>query len=531
MGKSGKGGRSVVGTLVALVLKTIWGIIVFTTPLLGVWGASSLAAYNNGPIWLAIIAGLALFPLLPVGWELGGRWWRQRRLGRKRSNAKTFVLDGDEPKSFLTTADRIILRTLAVNLAFIAGLLATHPEQAFEALSTRGDWMLEGRDDPGSDALRERIFWAADRLEWLYVAVRDNPFREFGEQLEGSDDDPAPAPEAVDGQPTPGPGPSPTAARPGQGDDGGSEGGQDEGGAKPPAAMAGAHWPMAAKLHPAVASMPAEAEESIESVARYIAAHESDPFLRVKALHDYAADRVAYDAEALASGNIPPQDAETTFRARKSVCAGYATLLAALGKAAGAHIVFVPGDARTQGQGLGGGGHAWNAAKIDGQWYLLDATWNSGSVNGTTFTKGYRTDYLFTPPKIFGLDHLPDKPKWQLLSKPLSRGEFLRQPMMSPGFYAQGLELLRPKRSQVAVSGFVDLEIANPRGMFLLASYGTKDGAGSAKAQRCKVERSEPVRVHCELPAAGRYAVRLFANAEQSGSFGYVGQLEVNNQL
>ncbi|RLB60533.1 MAG: transglutaminase [Deltaproteobacteria bacterium] len=529
MGEPGKGGRSVLGTLVALVLKTVWGIIVFTTPLLGVWGASSLAAYKNGPIWLAILAGLALFPLLPVGWELGARWWRKRRLARKRQDAKTFVLDGDEPKGFLTTADRVILRTLVVNLVFIGGLLTTHPEQAFEALSTRGDWMLEGRDDPTADGLRHRIFWAADRLEWLYVAVRDNPFREFGEKLEGSDEDPAPAADADEGLPTPGP--RPTAVPPKQGDDGTAKGGEDDGGAEPQSAKSAARWPMPAKLHPVVASLPAEAEESIDSVARYIAAHESDPFLRVKALHDYAADRVAYDAEALVSGNIPPQDAETTFRKRKSVCAGYATLLAALGKAAGAHIVFVPGDARTQGQGLGGGGHAWNAAKIEGQWYLLDATWNSGSVAGTTFTKGYRTDYLFTPPKIFALDHLPDKPRWQLLNKPLSRGEFLRQPMMSPGFYAQGFELLRPRRSQVSVSGFVDLEIANPKGMYLLASYGAKEGgSGSGEAQRCKVERTEPAKVHCELPSEGRYAVKLFANAEEYGTFGYVGQLEVNNQ-
>lgn len=46
-------------------------------------------------------------------------------------------------------------------------------------------------------------------------------------------------------------------------------------------------WPRKnAGLHPAVAKMPPGMETSIESVARYIAREETDPFLRVKALHD-----------------------------------------------------------------------------------------------------------------------------------------------------------------------------------------------------------------------------------------------------
>ncbi len=44
MGETNKSGWGVIGTLIVLVLKSVWGIFVFTTPLLGVWGASSLAA-------------------------------------------------------------------------------------------------------------------------------------------------------------------------------------------------------------------------------------------------------------------------------------------------------------------------------------------------------------------------------------------------------------------------------------------------------------------------------------------------------
>ena len=52
------------------------------------------------------------------------------------------------------------------------------------------------------------------------------------------------------------------------------------------------------------------------------------------------------------------------FQRRRAVCAGYANLLAALGKVTGDDIRVVTGDARTDGSDLTGEGHAWNAARI-----------------------------------------------------------------------------------------------------------------------------------------------------------------------
>ena len=74
----------------------------------------------------------------------------------------------------------------------------------------------------------------------------------------------------------------------------------------------------------------------------------------------------------------------------------------------GDRIVYVGGDARGLGGDIGGGGHAWNAVELNGRWYLLDATWNAGSVSGNSFNKQYSSTYLFTPPDIFISDHIPD---------------------------------------------------------------------------------------------------------------------------
>jgi hypothetical protein len=178
------------------------------------------------------------------------------------------------------------------------------------------------------------------------------------------------------------------------------------------------------------------------------------------------ADRVAYDTVAYFTqrNNMPPQDANTVFRTRTGVCAGYAQLLAAMGLAAGEEIVVVVGDARTESSDLTGEGHAWNAAQIDGAWYLIDPTWDSGHIEGQEFVKAYTTSNLFTPPTVFSVTHFPDETRWQLHDPPIERGDFFRQPVMRPEFFATGLELISPTPLAGRRRGRLRRQAQAPRG-------------------------------------------------------------------
>jgi hypothetical protein len=491
--------------VVVLVLKLLWAAFVIATPLLGAWVASSLASYRGGPVALAAATGLLLFPLLPLAWEA---WANRRRR-----------LKGVTSPRVLTFWDRFILRTLAVNLLFLAALLGAQPETAFVALSTRGDWMLEGRSGPRVESARRLLFRAADRLEWLYLAVHQNPYEKMGDggttaattSATGSSSPPPPTASAV-----PAPAPSVTQApAPAEPPNPGA-----------PADPKSRAWPFEPALHPAVAGMPADVERSIDAVARYLGDRESDPVRRLKAAHDYVADRVAYDVPALRADRFPPQDAETVFRTRKGVCAGYSRLLEVLGRAMGLDVTYVVGEARPKGARERGESHAWNLARIGGREYLLDATWDSGTVAGDTFEKRYRADYFLTPPEVFGLDHFPDDPRHQLLDRPLSRGEFMRQPAMSPRFYAEGRRLLAPDRSQVTVKGSLSIEIDNPGGLFTLADV---VDPGRGLKDPCQIENGPRVRASCRFPRSGSYFVQLFSNKELYGNYHYIGQLEANN--
>lgn len=486
--------------------RLLWTLFVILTPLLGAWVASSLAAYLNGPAWAAALGGALLFPVLPLLWE-----WRATTKRRRQDEARQ--ARGDKPKPrILTFWDRMTLRTLLINLAFLTGLLATFPQDGFKAISTRGDWMLYGDQRPAAQQARKALFDCATVLQWLYELSHENPY----EQLAPEQPTPKPKPSERPEQPTPKITPdkkgTPTTKedkRPGD----------------------APQWPLPETLHPLVTKMPPEAETDLTSVAKYIAQHEQDPFMRVKALHDWVADRIAYDAQGLQDGSyVTKQNIPTIWSSRKAVCAGYAKLLVEMGKVTGDEIVYLVGDSRDSDGDVGGVGHAWNAAKIKGQWYLIDATWNAGYVNGATFTKRYSTDYLFTPAKIFGQDHLPKEPEWQLRKDPLTLGEFMRQPMMKPAFYAAGLELISPTRSQVqAEQGHIKIKLKNTQRRHLLTQIVAK--GSSSSSLRCQSAGQAQEEFDCKLPGSGTYQIKLFAapKGKTSGMHDMVGQLEVNN--
>lgn len=197
----------------------------------------------------------------------------------------------------------------------------------------------------------------------------------------------------------------------------------------------------------------------------------------------------------------------------------------AMADVTGDEAVVVIGDARRDIDDVGGLGHAWNAVKISGEWRLLDVTWDAGYVTGETFEKRYQTEYFLTPPAVFGVNHFPQMDSWQLRSPAITRGDFMRQPMLSPSFYANGFRLLSPDRSQVTVTDALDIGIENPRGRFVLADIhaGVSD---PTPGHRCDVSGEQTLHVHCALPGPGVFRVQLFANEERQGTFEHVGAFE-----
>jgi len=471
--------------------RAIWVSLMVLTPLFGFWLASSLAAYHNASQWLSLLVGLLLFPILPFAWDLFFVWRRS-----KRSPAR----------AILTRLDRLVLRTLVINGLFLGGMMWQARHESFRALAVRGDWMLDSFEGPTVERVRGMLLGFADRFD-----RRTKVKERYGK----SDDAPA---DVKPNDETPKPS-EPT--KPGE-------------------------WPLPATIDPIVSAMPESEQASIESVGGYLAAHITDKRQLVKAIHDYVITRMHYDYDALKAiqsnaNNIPEQTAEAVFARRAAVCEGYARLMIALGKAAGIEIAYVTGFIRdstrrlaisddpwdtSSRDALEGVMHAWNAVELDGKWYLIDATWDDPTGHDTT------TTYLFTPPKLMAYDHFPEDAKWQLRSDPITLGDFVRQPLLSPSIGTYGLSLVSPTRSQITVSGEATIVLDNPDGAEVMATA-RHDGTRDSHGKECAVAKGKRTTITCHL-GNGEYEVQLFAtharHATGAYSLDYVGSILVNSR-
>ncbi|WP_445634670.1 Transglutaminase-like domain-containing protein [Nostoc sp. DSM 114161] len=245
---------------------------------------------------------------------------------------------------------------------------------------------------------------------------------------------------------------------------------------KPTPPILNSPWPWQdnAAIAPIIANMPSNAETSIESVAKYIAQHQSDPYLRIKAIHDYVISRVTYDLDVLKTGIRPAQDAKTVFLTHKGVCEGYANLFMALGRAIGADVVYIRGKIRRDlapvelipkvvrlvNSDYDWTNHAWNAVKILDNWQLVDTTWDDRDSSEIGFSS-YSAEYLTLPPQVMSISHFPDQLDWQLLPRREDYNTFENKPLLTPKFFIEDLTLISPTEYKTNVEKVAAIKITS----------------------------------------------------------------------
>jgi len=106
---------------------------------------------------------------------------------------------------------------------------------------------------------------------------------------------------------------------------------------------------------------------------------------------------------------------------RQAVCFGYSTLFKEMCLLADIPCEIISGYAKNQKNGfvdLTAMNHAWNAVKLDNEWYLMDLTWGQGN------NQREQEQYFLCPPEELILTHLPADPMWQFLDCPIKPGVF-----------------------------------------------------------------------------------------------------------
>lgn len=105
---------------------------------------------------------------------------------------------------------------------------------------------------------------------------------------------------------------------------------------------------------------------------------------------------------------------------KETVCTGYAYLIKVLSNLAGIECEIIDGYGTTDGQKSNpdAPNHSWNAVKLNGKWYLCDATWAAGYTDMSSFLFEFDYDnaYFLQKPSEFAKSHEPLDQKWTLLT-------------------------------------------------------------------------------------------------------------------
>ncbi|KAL5252346.1 hypothetical protein ACHWQZ_G015198 [Mnemiopsis leidyi] len=194
---------------------------------------------------------------------------------------------------------------------------------------------------------------------------------------------------------------------------------------------------------------PAEATESIQSLATYLTGRFSDEGHKARAVYRWITENISYAVADYLAMRYPDVTAEGTLANRTSVCAGYANLFKALCDAAGVKAVYISGYSKGHQfnktlpleQQMR---HAWNAFKANGHWYLLEITWAAGHMDmeRQLFVRQHSDFYWLTPPGEYIDGHYPEHPSWQLLAHPLTGDEFVNRVFPTTRFYELNVRLL-----------------------------------------------------------------------------------------
>ncbi|MEZ4858398.1 MAG: transglutaminase domain-containing protein [Flavobacteriaceae bacterium] len=182
---------------------------------------------------------------------------------------------------------------------------------------------------------------------------------------------------------------------------------------------------------------------------------------KVRAIYTWLIENVAYDPEEYKKFNYSFSNyrernqkeektrakiIERTLQTGIAVCEGYAFVFEKMCQLQGIENYLINGDTKATFSDIGRAfkkNHVWNAAKIEGTWYLFDATWGAGKYNGK-FMKQPSYFYYKTAPKQFIQSHYPEMREDTFLAETMSFENFSNAPLL----IAEGLQssdILSPK--------------------------------------------------------------------------------------
>lgn len=174
--------------------------------------------------------------------------------------------------------------------------------------------------------------------------------------------------------------------------------------------------------------MPDDLTRSTDQMAGYFNANFKTDKEKARAIYVWIASHIQYDLEQLRHHHAEMSDTDRitkTLQFRKGVCANYASLFRELCTKSDIKCFTISGYTR-QNDRIVNIPHAWNAASIDGIWYLFDTTWGGGYVSNGKYIHQLNYAYFMVRPSTLINTHMPFDYLWQFLNYPVSHQDFTK---------------------------------------------------------------------------------------------------------
>ena len=213
-------------------------------------------------------------------------------------------------------------------------------------------------------------------------------------------------------------------------------------------------FPNSQLMNTKVGSIPKDLNESVftdpkaklEPLVKSLLNGVSENSMKVRIIHDWICNNIAYDTDMYFSGRVSKQDYVSVLKKKKGVCSGYCSVFNEMCRLAGVESIGISGYSK----GFGYSGklgnqpdHEWNAVKIGNNWKLVDCCWDAGYVEVRTFVKKYSTEWFFLSPEKMLYSHLPEKDEYQFVKeeKLKTKEQFVKEPYIPGKFFNYGFEL------------------------------------------------------------------------------------------
>lgn len=263
---------------------------------------------------------------------------------------------------------------------------------------------------------------------------------------------------------------------------------------------------------------------SVSELADLLVQYAYTDLEKARLIYTWISHNISYDVSALLAlknGSYPDVTSKNVLDRRTTICSGYANLYQQIADYMGLKSVIVLGYAKGSDYIVGDDNdvnHAWNAVKIDEQWYLVDPTWGAGTVTNNKFNPKFNPYYFATPADEFIYSHFPENEKWQLREIPLAREEFDSLPEVSTALFKNDIELISHKSNPIYTHNRLNITLKAPKNIVAVANL--KSANSELKDNYTLVQNYNGyINVNTAFPSKGNYILDIFAKPKDNSNY------------